>query len=412
MGNVDSFSWKSVALSALSGLHQAWAADVDRRRAAHKDQQMEALRASIASGEVNIDSRPGSIYVQPGDNLSKIAARFPEYGNANDLKNQLIAANPWLADPNALRAGMEMRFPDAGTAVDSAAMARAMGADAQYQAAVAARQAQLATAVASADDSPAWSFREASMAQRKLDDVRELIEYQARIAKGPGISPWDGIQRRSAAESYLTSVRGGLDAVRGDNWQFRVAQGLPEAALNEVGGLLAGKALSHALGWGDQVAARVTWLDPYDALQIINTPKDLRPLPETYMPQSMVDAHAALFSGGATRIQPSLPTATIGRTETWVMPTSFADEAIAEASGDVRKLEQLLGLDRGYLGSSPVRVDIPRPVGVRMSSGKEYGANHLWNPGGYTNGGVPEAVINSVPAGAYPGSKPVPTKRP
>jgi hypothetical protein len=83
--------------------------------------------------DISVDTRPGSVYVRAGDSLSKIAARFPEYGNANDLKNQLIAANPLLSDPNALTEGMELNFPGAGTVVDSAAMARAVGADGRYQ---------------------------------------------------------------------------------------------------------------------------------------------------------------------------------------------------------------------------------------------------------------------------------------
>lgn len=32
---------------------------------------------------------------------------------------------------------------------------------------------------------PEWSFREASMAQRKLDDAKALAEYQARLASQP-----------------------------------------------------------------------------------------------------------------------------------------------------------------------------------------------------------------------------------
>jgi phage tail protein X len=137
----------------------AWAADVAARRAAAKAGQLDALRASIASGEVNIDTRPGSIHVQRGDSLSKIAARFPEYGSTNDLKNQLIAANPWLADPNLLQEGMELKFPGAGTTFDSAAMARAAGADARYQATLDVQTAQSQRERWDALQTGAWSGR-------------------------------------------------------------------------------------------------------------------------------------------------------------------------------------------------------------------------------------------------------------
>jgi filamentous hemagglutinin len=102
------------------------------------------------------------------------------------------------------------------------------------------------------------------------------------------------------------------------------------------------------------------------------------------------------------RIQPAAPTGTIGRTETWVFPKSLADDAVASSGGDVRALEKLLGLDDGYLGGAPVRVDIPKPLGYRIPTGNEFGANSFWRPGGVTwPGGLPEAVINPVLPGGY-----------
>ena len=61
----------------------------------------------------------------------------------------------------------------------------------------------------------------------------------------------------------------------------------------------------------------------------------------------------------------------------------------------------MLGMEKGYLGNSPIRVDIPSLPGSGCRQATEYGANLLWNPGGYTNGGIPEAVINPVLPGAY-----------
>lgn len=92
-----------------------------------------------------------------------------------------------------------------------------------------------------------------------------------------------------------------------------------------------------------------------------------------------------------------MPTGIIGKTETWVIPPSVAHEAIAKPIGDVGKLEQLLGLDPGYLGSSPVRVDIPASAGYRIPTGNKFAANNFWRPGGLTwPGGLPEAVIYPV----------------
>ncbi len=40
-------------------------------------------------------------------------------------------------------------------------------------------------------------------------------------------------------------------------------------------------------------------------------------------------------------------------------------------------------------------------MGSRMPSGNEAGANPQWIPGGYTSGGVMEAVIDSPSPGQY-----------
>jgi hypothetical protein len=37
-----------------------------------------------------------------------------------------------------------------------------------------------------------WSFRDASMAQRKLDDAQALAVYEARLDGGPVMKAWDG----------------------------------------------------------------------------------------------------------------------------------------------------------------------------------------------------------------------------
>ncbi len=55
----------------------------------------------------------------------------------------------------------------------------------------------------------------------------------------------------------------------------------------------------------------------------------------------------------------------------------------------------------GDLGTHPVRIDVPNSTGLRMPSGNEAGANAQWIPGGYTSGGVMEAVIDSPSPGQY-----------
>ena len=136
--------------------------------------------------------------------------------------------------------------------------------------------------------------------------------------------------------------------------------------------------------------------------EILALPKGARPDPSTYLPDSYINSHLDEFEGGVTKIMSNAPTGTVGPPSgTFVMPKAVADELIEEAGGDVRKLENLLGLDPGALGDSPVRVDIDNPSGLRLPSGNESGANSNWIPGGFTSGGLPEAVIDRVQPGDY-----------
>jgi len=136
--------------------------------------------------------------------------------------------------------------------------------------------------------------------------------------------------------------------------------------------------------------------------QIVLIPNGLRPEPSAYLSQVYIASHLAQFKDGVTRISALAPSGSVGRLDgTFVMPKAVADKLIAQADGDIAKFEQLLGLASGYLGISPVRIDIPCPSGLRMPSGNEVSANSQWLPGGYTSGGIPEAIIDQVKPDMY-----------
>ena len=143
-------------------------------------------------------------------------------------------------------------------------------------------------------------------------------------------------------------------------------------------------------------------LDESKINEILSTPKGSRPDPKTYLSQEYIDNHLSYFQDVVTKIKSKAPTDTEGvGLGTFVMPKSVADEVIAKADGDVSNLEKLLGFPEGYFtdGGGLVRIDVEDITGlnVRIPSGDETGANSLWVPGGYTSGGVPEAVTNTVP---------------
>nr|WP_282563711.1 hypothetical protein [Providencia stuartii] len=79
------------------------------------------------------------------------------------------------------------------------------------------------------------------------------------------------------------------------------------------------------------------------------------------------------------------------------MPKSDFERVMRESKGDLRVVEQKLGLDKGYLSGSDtliVHVEKKDITGLKVPSGNEGGANSHWLPGGYTSGGVAEATMN------------------
>lgn len=134
--------------------------------------------------------------------------------------------------------------------------------------------------------------------------------------------------------------------------------------------------------------------------QILSLPHGQRPDPSTYMSQEAINRHLALFDEGAVRFTSRADIenyGTAGSSEAFVMPKSEFDRVVSEAGGNFRIVEQRLGLDSGYLSNNDTiavhisRQDLPD---LRPPSGNERGANSLWLPGGFTSGGVPEAVVN------------------
>lgn len=78
------------------------------------------------------------------------------------------------------------------------------------------------------------------------------------------------------------------------------------------------------------------------------------------------------------------------------------DKAVEASNGNPRVLEELLGLEKGYLGEKPIMLNISEFENIRVPSGNESGAwQGFWEPGGYTQGGIPEAVIDQIKSSNY-----------
>ena len=127
-----------------------------------------------------------------------------------------------------------------------------------------------------------------------------------------------------------------------------------------------------------------------------------RPDPSTYMSQADIDAHLSLFDEGAVRFTSRSTIdaeGTIGSpTGTFVMPKKEFDDLLVETGGNLELVEKRLGLTGGQLTSGDTVAAFIKPSNMqnlRISSGREKGANAQWIPGGKTSGGVSEAVIDA-----------------
>ena len=176
----------------------------------------------------------------------------------------------------------------------------------------------------------------------------------------------------------------------------QAAAEVAEAAAREVG-----EKATQASG-KIAVPTNTASLDHRTVDRILSIKKGSRPDPITYLSQDYIDTHLSRFADGVTKFSSRTSTGIVGPPGgTFVIPGSLADTIVAQSGDDVGKLEQILSLDPGVLGTSPVRIDILSPGGLRLPSGNELGANNQFLPGGYTAGGIPEATINPAPPGTY-----------
>ncbi|MBC1738631.1 hypothetical protein HB984_14420, partial [Listeria seeligeri] len=145
---------------------------------------------------------------------------------------------------------------------------------------------------------------------------------------------------------------------------------------------------------------------------LVSLPNGKRLDPSVYMSKEEIETHLSLFDDGVVRVQSKKdfdfaiknygPDIGDPKTGTYVMPKSVADKAIKVADGNPRILEELLGLKPMSLGENPVLLDIKKTTNMRVPSGNESGAwQGLWEPGGFTNGGIPEAVVDTIKSNEY-----------
>lgn len=138
--------------------------------------------------------------------------------------------------------------------------------------------------------------------------------------------------------------------------------------------------------------------------EIREIPNGKKPSPEEYLCQETIDFHLQKFeANGCYKFVSSEPKGILGENDgVFVTTGTSAKKALAEANGDPRKLEEFLGMPKGYLGDDPYIVRVDNPQNLRMPTGNETNAwQDRWCPGGTTVGGVDEALVDPVNADDY-----------
>lgn len=143
-----------------------------------------------------------------------------------------------------------------------------------------------------------------------------------------------------------------------------------------------------------------------DKEMVLTTPKKSRPDPSEYLRPEYIENHLKKFENGGSVVMTwdsyvkfVLDDDVMGYPDgtQFVMPKDECNEIFEKYGDDCEKIAKALGI---YLpaGSQLVRIDINdlSSYGLHIPSGNEDGANAYWIPGGYTSGGISEAVIGKV----------------
>lgn len=162
--------------------------------------------------------------------------------------------------------------------------------------------------------------------------------------------------------------------------------------------------LAREVGAGLSAAAQRLGVPEARLSAIVSSPAGGRPPVESYMSASQRALHLSSFDQGVVRITSRAnyeAYGTLGPSGGFVTSAREFSAIMREAKGNLRVVEQRLGLNRGTLSDSDTLIAVVQRAdasNLRLPTGNERGANDKWVPGGYTSGRVIEAVMD-FPAG-------------
>ena len=134
------------------------------------------------------------------------------------------------------------------------------------------------------------------------------------------------------------------------------------------------------------------------ALEAFSLPKKSRPNPNTYLPKEYIDNHLKKFDDGGSRIvlKETYNKRGVGKPDEG-MTEFISTKAEIDNILTLPVVEQAkrLGISVDEINGGLVRIDFHPSNKIEMPSGKEFGANDKWIPGGKTSGGADEAIIKT-----------------
>jgi hypothetical protein len=187
------------------------------------------------------------------------------------------------------------------------------------------------------------------------------------------------------------------------------------------------------MSWANSAAA-ITFLKAfntdYNGLSqcIVVLGNGNRPNVDCYFPAELTNMHLTEYvSGGGSAFVPAYWSVVgnfsqvgVPGSGQWVSPYSVQTDLLngCPTAGDPTGTCILSGIgitpsnwsmfewNRGNTGTNRVlRINIDttniQSLNLRMPNGNEVGANNLWLPGGYTSGGLSEAIVDVIPMGKY-----------
>lgn len=151
-------------------------------------------------------------------------------------------------------------------------------------------------------------------------------------------------------------------------------------------------------------------IDKHQPIRYSFREKSFRPNPSEYLSKEYIDTHLSKFENGASFVvtKDAYEDFIEGRgfigfpdNSQFVAASDTINDIIHTSNGNLEYIEKSLGFDAGYFDSHGglVQIDVKNleDLNLRLPSGNEMGANTHWLPGGYTDGGTIEAIIDQIP---------------